>query len=38
MYQQMAAEESKKAAPAVQVATPAERKISVQRSFAAKTQ
>ena len=38
MYQQMVEEENKKANPAaVQVATPAEKKISVQRGFAAKT-
>lgn len=37
MYQAMAEEEQKKAAP-VHIATPIEKKISVQRSFASKAQ
>lgn len=38
MYMQMAEQENKAAAPAIQAHTPVEKKISVQRSFASKAQ
>jgi len=38
MYMALAEEEKKNAAPTMQVHTPAEKKVSVQRSFASKAQ